>query len=307
LLSFTIIPVLAEADPWLTLLASSAAGAGAFLLGTWLAALSLVKRAHEVGLEGERRRRLREGDFVYKHFEPLIDELSRGVDPSHAELERLLAASGTKLPWKPAEFVAVARITGVAMGLALFFVFTAVIDALTGAVFGVAIGFFYPKMSVNAITSAAKVRIVAVGRRLSYAVDLLALLMEAGSGFLESLETVVRENAGTPFAEEMGLVLSQISLGRPRREALEMMRDRMADPDIDEFLFAVIKGEELGTPLAQILRTQADQLRLRRSQHLEKASGEAQVYMVFPGTLIMVACLLIVVAPFVVSALRSGE
>ena len=64
-------------------------------------------------------------------------------------------------------------------------------------------------------------------------------------------------------------------------------------------VFAINKGEELGTPLSAILRDQAEQMRLKRSQRGEKAAAEAQVNIVFPGMVVMIACLLVVIAPIV--------
>jgi tight adherence protein C len=79
----------------------------------------------------------------------------------------------------------------------------------------------------------------------------------------------------------------------------------MADEDSKDLIGAIIQGETLGTPLAKSLRVQAEQLRLKRSQWAEKAAEESKVALVFPAMLIMAACLAIVVAPFVLSALYA--
>jgi len=92
-------------------------------------------------------------------------------------------------------------------------------------------------------------------------------------------------------------VLRQISLGRPRNETLQALDERLQDDDVSEMVFAINKGEELGTPLSAILREQAEQMRLKRSQRGEKAAAEAQVNIVFPGMVVMIACLLVVIAP----------
>ena len=79
----------------------------------------------------------------------------------------------------------------------------------------------------------------------------------------------------------------------------------MEDSDIAEFVFAIIKGEELGTPLSTILREQANQMRLKRSQWGEKAAAEAEVQIVFPGMITMVACLLVIIAPILLPAVMT--
>jgi hypothetical protein len=44
-------------------------------------------------------------------------------------------------------------------------------------------------------------------------------------------------------------------------------------------------------------------MRLKRSQWAEKAAAHAQVKIVFPGVLVMVACLLVVMAPIMLPAI----
>ena len=68
-----------------------------------------------------------------------------------------------------------------------------------------------------------------IRNRLPFAVDLIALTMEAGGGFQECLATAVAENGKDhPLTEEFAEVLRQISLGRPRNEALQSLDDRLA-------------------------------------------------------------------------------
>jgi tight adherence protein C len=147
--------------------------------------------------------------------------------------------------------------------------------------------------------------IVVCKRRLPFAVDLMALMMEAGAGFQDALRTAVTENSKHPLGEELSLVLRQSDLGEQRSKALESFQQRIADPDVRELVAAINRGEELGTPLSSILRTQADQMRLKRSQWGEKAAAEAQVSMTFPSMLIMIACLLLVLGPFVLPAISQ--
>ena len=52
--------------------------------------------------------------------------------------------------------------------------------------------------------------------------------MEAGGGFQECLATAVAENGKDhPLTEEFAEVLRQISLGRPRNEALQALEERL--------------------------------------------------------------------------------
>jgi len=147
------------------------------------------------------------------------------------------------------------------------------------------------------VISNSKKRLRKLKVRLPFAIDQISLMMEAGAGFEDSLRTVVADNRQHPLSVELSEIVRQMSLGRPRSQALAGFKDRLADDDVSEIVFAITKGEELGTPLSNILREQANQMRIKRSQWGEKAASEAEVQMVFPGMITMIACLLVIVAP----------
>jgi tight adherence protein C len=259
--------------------------------------------------ETARRERLRSGSSIYRWFEPGVDRLApwnaRRLGPEKLEkFQRNLLIAAEPLPWRPEEYVALKQVEGflagtggVAFGGLVFG------NLFGGLVLGGMVAVLYQTVMSSRVGSKAAKRLRELKRRLPFTVDLMALMMEAGAGFQESLASAIRENQGHPIGDEFGLVLREVNLGRTRSEALLALQHRLGDEDLAEIVFAVNKGEELGTPLSQILRSQAEQMRLKRTQWLEKASGEAQVNIVFPGMVIMVACLLIVGAPFLLGAL----
>jgi tight adherence protein C len=221
------------------------------------------------------------------------------------QLAKDLVASREKLPWQASEFLAVKCIEAVVLGSGLFCVLWLAGWTTLAVVAGPGIVFGYAKLSPKAVHDRAARRINRLRLRLPFSVDLIALMMEAGGGFQECLQTAVEENGPHPLTDELSDVLQQVSLGRPRSEALRAMQGRLQDDDINELVFAINKGEELGTPLSAILRDQATQMRLKRSQRGEKAAAEAQVSIVFPGMVVMIACLLVVIAPIVLPAVLA--
>jgi hypothetical protein len=54
--------------------------------------------------------------------------------------------------------------------------------------------------------------------------------------------------------------------------------------------------------MSEAFLTLAEQLRRKKSQWVEAAAGRAQAHITFPGLVIMCACLLIALAPFVIDA-----
>jgi tight adherence protein C len=69
---------------------------------------------------------------------------------------------------------------------------------------------------------------------------------------------------------------------------------------------SILQGEQLGTPLAQIFRMQADVLRVKRTQRAETVAGEAGVQMLLPGILVMASAVLIILGPFLLNYFAMG-
>ncbi len=125
--------------------------------------------------------------------------------------------------------------------------------------------------------------------------------MEAGSTFLQALTEAVAEFRDHPVGVEFGRVLGEMSMGKNRTAALESLRERLSDDEITSIVGSIIQGEELGTPLATVFRTQADVLRIKRTQRAETIAGEAGVKMLLPAILVMAATVLIILGPFVLN------
>lgn len=257
--------------------------------------------------ELQRREELRTRNLIYRWFEPMVDDIATLLASRQRKLldalQQNLTASREKLPWRSEEFLATKCVEAMCVGAMVFLMLFVAGWTKSSIVLGIAVIGGYAMLMPKMVRDRARNRLTRVRTRLPFAVDLIALMMEAGGGFQECLQTAVVENGNHPLTEEMAEVLRQISLGRPRKEALLAMQDRLHDPDINELVFAINKGEELGTPLSAILREQAEQMRIKRSQRGEKAAAEAQVNIIFPGMVVMIACLLVVIAPIVLPAI----
>ena len=256
--------------------------------------------------EQQRRGQLREGSFSYRRFEPLVGELaSIQTAMGGKKLENLrtqLRLVPGMLPWEPQEFIAAKQVEALLWSLLVL----PLAFRLPWMIVAILVGLLiwgYPELQIKSVKDKAARRMRLLKLRLPFAMDLMALMMEAGATFQEALGTVVRESKDHPLGQELAVVNHETALGRSRKEALWALARRVEDDDLRELVFAVVKGEELGTPLSRILSDQSGQLRTKRSQWAEKAAGEAQVKIVYPGMLIMLACLAIVVSPFLLKLL----
>jgi tight adherence protein C len=98
-----------------------------------------------------------------------------------------------------------------------------------------------------------------------------------------------------------------VQLGKLRREALRDMADRLGIAEMTSFVAAVIQSEQLGVSMAQVLRIQADQMRVRRRQIAEEKAHQAPLKMLIPMALLIFPSLCIVLmGPAALMFMTSG-
>lgn len=142
-------------------------------------------------------------------------------------------------------------------------------------------------------------------KSLPDAFDLITTCVEAGLGLDAALARVAEKVEG-PFADELRRMLRDVSLGKMRREALRELGVRTGVPDLVSFVNAVIQAEQMGSSVGQVLRVQADQLRVRRRQRAEEQAYKAPVKMIFPLVLCIFPTLFIVIlGPAVITIMRD--
>src|SRR5439155_25573662 len=140
----------------------------------------------------------------------------------------------------------------------------------------------------------------AIWKRLPDAFDLITVSVEAGLGLDSALRQVAEKLRG-PLAEEIGQMLREVGPGRPRREALDDMAQRVDVKELETFVNAIIQAEQLGTSLGRVLRAQAMTLRVKRRQRAQEIARRAPVKMVFPLVLlIMPTFFIITLGPVVI-------
>src|SRR5690606_3778858 len=190
---------------------------------------------------------------------------------------------------EPTSFFALRIVATVGLGLLaflLFFVFTsttAPTQALLYTVGGAALGYFFPLLWIR---SKIRRRQENIQKALPDALDLLVICVDAGLGFDMAMGKVY-EKWDNELAIAFGRVLREIQLGKQRREALRDMADRMDVPDVTSFVAAVVQADQLGVSMANILRVQSDQMRVKRRQRAQEKAHQAPVKMMIPMVLLI--------------------
>lgn len=251
--------------------------------------------------------KLREESGTFRLAEPLVMEFTNLNQHSAriASIQEMLNMSDQPLPWTPEEYLGVRQTEAFLISIPFGIFAWNYFHPIAGIVFGgfVFLGYYY--LQINELSNVSQKRKFQIRTRLPFVIDMMALTRSAGASFNQSLEIAANESKDHPAGDELSEVLRQLYLGRTQHQALTEFADRMRDEDVSDIVFAINKAEELGTPIADALSEMADQMRLKKSQWGEKASAEAQVKMSFPGMLIMLACLLVIISPFILQAVTG--
>lgn len=122
---------------------------------------------------------------------------------------------------------------------------------------------------------------------LADTLDQMTISVEAGLGFEAAMAKAATNGRG-PLAEEFIRTLQDMSIGRARKDAYQAFGDRTSSPDLRRFTRAVVQADTYGIAIANVLRVQAGEMRLRRRQRAEEQAMKIPVKVLFP----LVFCIL---------------
>ena len=163
-------------------------------------------------------------------------------------------------------------------------------------------GFYVPLILLH---GARNRRVIRIAKQLPYTLDLIALVMAAGSSFGEALLTLIRDNPDDDLNQELQVALGEIDFGATRASALRNLATRIPLESLRSVVAAVNQSEKLGTPMSAILKVQADMLRAHRGVIAEKKSASASLRILVPSMMIMIAVVTIVFAPMIIRFVKG--
>jgi tight adherence protein C len=111
--------------------------------------------------------------------------------------------------------------------------------------------------------------------------ELLALAVTAGEGPVGALERVARTSSGE-LAKELRRALADARAGATLVQAMEGIAARTSLPALARFVDGVAIAVERGTPLADVLRAQAVDVREAGKRQLLEAGGRKEIAMMVP-------------------------
>lgn len=151
--------------------------------------------------------------------------------------------------------------------------------------------FFLPDVMIN---SRAHDRQQKIQRELPDTLDQMTIAVEAGLGFEASMAKAA-QNGNGPLAEEMIRTLQDMSIGRTRRDAYLELEARTNSESLRRFIRAIVQADAYGVAIADVLRVQAAEMRVKRRQKAEEQAMKIQVKILFPLIFCLLPVLFIVI------------
>jgi len=144
-----------------------------------------------------------------------------------------------------------------------------------------------------------------IGWQLPEALDLLHLCVRAGLGFTSGLQEVARTQKGAVSAE-FSRVLQEMQFGTPRVEAFTALAERTKQADLIRFAHAMVRADQAGITVSEMLAEQARSMREARSNLAREKAQQVSVKILFP----LMVCFLpgvfiVVLGPAVINAINT--
>jgi tight adherence protein C len=220
-----------------------------------------------------------------RFIKPLLGGLARIFSkyiPAAREntIEKKLREAGRPGNMSARELMAVKYLSCGACALLLKFLWSGDSSAQSFmmAVAGAVLGWLLPDTYLNMKITKRKDEIE---KQLPEVLDLLTVCVEAGLGFDGAIMKVVEKLKGV-LPAELHLALEETRMGKPRREALREMADRICVDDLSNFVGSIIMAEQLGISIGNVLRLQSREIRQKRRQRVEEQAMKAPIKMLIP-------------------------
>lgn len=217
-----------------------------------------------------------------------------------------LDLAGNPAGWD-ADRVIASKVIGAVVGLVVGFLVTLLLGAglpiqVLGVGVGLAVGFMAPNLYLYQL---GYDRAQKMQRELPDAIDLMTISVESGLGFDAAVQQVATNTEG-PLADEFARVLREMQIGSSRSDALRNLANRTTVPEVNTFVSAMVQADSFGIPIAQVLRVQSGEIRVKRRQRAEQKAQQVPVKITIPLIFTILPCLFVsVMGPAVISIMGN--
>ncbi|WP_051237750.1 type II secretion system F family protein [Lacticigenium naphthae] len=239
-----------------------------------------------------------EGSLYERFVAPVFQMISKalsGITPEtfQTRYEELIQTSGVSRKLTVSALITLQTLTGIIFGAGIFFLIRGQNSglAILMSIVGLGIGIQLPRSYLRV---RAQQKREAIQLQLPDFLDLLYVSVEAGLGFDTALKRVASKMRG-PLSDEIKRTLNEMVNGRSRSEALRGLAERTKIDDVQNFVSAVIQGEQMGTNMGSVLKIQSETIRRSKRQRAEEKANTLPVKMLFPMVFLIFPALFVVI------------
>lgn len=225
---------------------------------------------------------------------------------SAERIRHKLDLAGNPPGWDADRVIAM-KVIGAVLGLVGGFLVTLLLDAglsvtVVGLAAGLVVGFFAPNLYLYQVGYDRANR---MQRELPDAIDLMTISVESGLGFDAAVQQVASNTEG-PLADEFARVLREMQIGSSRSDSLRKLAERTTVPEVNTFVSAMVQADAFGIPIAQVLRVQSGEIRVKRRQRAEQKAQQVPVKITIPLIFTILPCLFVaVMGPAAISIMEN--
>ncbi|MFF1828837.1 type II secretion system F family protein [Paenarthrobacter sp. NPDC058040] len=250
--------------------------------GYFVWSLASIDRKGIVAIQTNLGSGFAQGAGVTIQRPPLLLGVARKLTPGsyEAKLDQWLALAGRPKSMPLTKLIALKpalAVGGAVFGLLLIFAGPGPLS-IGFTIFVTALLYFLPDLLVY---NTGLKRQEAIQLEFPNTLDQMLISVEAGLGFEAAMERASVYGAG-PLAQELMRTLQDIQVGRPRQDAYAALAERSTVSDVRSFVLAVIQADKYGIGIANVLRAQAKQARVKRRQIAEEKAMKLPVKVLFP-------------------------
>ena len=133
-----------------------------------------------------------------------------------------------------------------------------------------------------------------VRRALPDALDMLSVCASAGLGFDQSLQKI-STYWDTELGREIKRTIQEMEMGITRSEALRNLSQRLEVNDLSQFVAIITQAEKIGMSYADVLTSQANQLRIMRQVRAREMANKLPAKIIIPVLLFIFPALIAVI------------
>ncbi|MDD3952695.1 MAG: type II secretion system F family protein [Lentisphaeria bacterium] len=163
--------------------------------------------------------------------------------------------------------------------------------AWLAAFFGLWVGCVFPTANLRGMAAQRQKKFF---RQFPNALDIFCVCVEAGLDFSTSANYVINCFIAGPVREELQLMQQEFNFGKSQAEALNNISGRINIPEVTTVIGGITQAMEMGTPMAEMLKISAREMRKKRALAAEEEAKKAVVKITMPLLLLIMPGVFIV-------------